>query len=278
MPLFPPRQPKKISPRVGWRIENFRNAIWAYGQPVLWEMAGRCPCRQFATNDVVGIDENLGHSQANCVACNGSGTLYHSAQETTALCGQMSRDAKLVQAYGDAVMGGATFTMFPENRPHHLDRLTLTKTVTRYDEVRMRHGTTEQPRYPIVKRTIELADYADPTEGRVAVNGVLYIRTADSSGKVGAELVEDTDYTVNDDGTVTWLETGNPPAAGGGLYSISYWAHPVYVVKDMGFSARDTFVAFKSVSPQFKEMVTAVTMAWLEIMGRPGWHVDGSPG
>jgi hypothetical protein len=272
MPLFPPVVPKKLSQgRIDWRIADFRQAIFVRGQPVTWQMAAKCPCRQFARHDETRLDEDLGHSRVDCTECKGSGTLYHSSQEITALPFALSRDPEAFAKWGESVHGGAAFTTLPENRPSFKDRLTLTRTVMPYHEVRHRRATTEQPRYPIVTRDMQIASATDNTEPQDLAIGVTYVRKADSSGKVdGPELVVGTDFTVGTDGKITWLSTGSPPSLGG-LYSISYYANPVYVVHDMGYSARDTFVAFKQETTAFKENVTAVTTAWLEILGVPGW-------
>lgn len=273
MPLFPPVQLKKPNQaRVDWRIKDFRKAIWNYGQQVTWELAARCPCRQFVINDETRLDEDLGHSRVDCPECNGSGTIYHSSQTTTALAMTLSRDPNAFQIYGQSVQGGCKFTTLPENRPHFLDRLTLTQTVMPYHDVRIRRHTTETPRYPIVVRSVEIASAIDPTEPTTLDLGVIYVRKVDGSGRVdGAELVEGTDFTVNAvTGELTWLSSGSPPGIGSG-YTISYYSHPVYIVHEMGFAARDTYVKAKQETPQFKENVTAVTHAWLEILGPPGW-------
>lgn len=277
MPLFPHVEEKKPNRgRVDWRIASFRRALLTYGQPVTWELAAKCPCRQFIVHDGTRLDEDLGHDRVDCPECLGSGTLYHSSQPTVMIPFALSRDPEAFATWGEAVHGGCRFTCLPENRPCFKDRITLSNTVMVYHEVRNRGATTEQPRYPIVVRTIQIASTLDPTEPEDLSIGVTYVRKADASGRVdGPELVEDTDFTVDTAGTVTWLSTGNPPALGG-LYTISYYAHPVYVVHDMGYSARDTFVAFKQETAQFKENVTAVTTAWLEILGVPGWPSDGA--
>lgn len=279
MPLLPPIAPKKLNQaRVDWRLAEFRKAVWVYGQTVKWELAARCPCRQYIRNDETRLDENLGHARADCPECRGTGTLYHSPQQTVALVEDMARNPEAYKVWGQSVFGGARFTMLPENRPHFLDRITLLHSVMPYHEVRVRRTTTEQPRYPIVVRNIAIATDGDNTESRELQVGVIYIRKVDGSGRVdGVELVEGTDFTVDGTaGTVTWIDGAgsNAPAQGTG-YTISYYAHPVYVVHGMGYAARDTFVKFKQASPTFRENVTAVTDAWLEILGVPGWPSDG---
>ncbi len=277
MPQYPAKQPKKLNQaRVDWRIKDFRQAVFVRGQPVTWELAARCPCRQRIRLDETRLDEDLGHGRSDCTECFGSGTLYHSSQTITAMPASLSRMPEAYKIWGKSVFGGAAFTCLPEQRPSFLDRLTLTRSVMAYHEVRIRDQTTEQPRYPIVIRNIEIADAVDPTEGQILALGVTYVRKVDGAGKIdGPELVEDTDFTVDGTtGTLTWLSSGNPPGIGSG-YSISYWANPVYVVHEMGYAARDTFVKFKQETPQFKENVTAVTLAWLEILGVPGWPSAG---
>jgi len=61
---------------------------------------------------------------------------------------------------------------------------------------------------------------------------------------------------------------GNCPPVGG-RYSVTYWAHPVYVVQDVPHLHRDTRVALKNPNgPQWARMVFQVH-AWLETMGPP---------
>jgi hypothetical protein len=276
MPLFPPVRPKKLNQaRIDWRLAEFRRAVWVRGQQVTWEIAARCPCHQTVLNDDTRLDENLGHSRAACPECKGSGTIYHSAQQTQMMVAALSRSPKAFEIWGQSVHGGCAITALPENRPNFLDRITMTQTVMPYHEVRTRRAETEQPRYPIVTRAMQTADPLDDTEPVDSTIGVLYARRADGTGRVnGAEMVEGTDYAVNADGTVTWLAGPNAPLLGD-PYTISYYAHPRYVVHEMGYSARDTFVAFKQETEVFRENVTAVTTAWLEILGVPGWPADG---
>lgn len=66
---------------------------------------------------------------------------------------------------------------------------------------------------------------------------------------------------------------GNVPPVGG-RYSVTYWAHPVYVAQDVPHSHRDTRVSAKSpTGPKWDRMVYQVH-AWLETMGPPHGYVQ----
>lgn len=270
MPQFPAVTFRKPNAgRIDWDVAGFRRALLQKGQPARWEMAAMCPCRQRVVTEQSDIDADLGYGRADCPECSGTGTLYHSEQTITVLAAAMDRNAKHYAPFGVDINGGCAFTTLPEQRPAFLDRLTLTQSTMVYSEVRVRTRDLERTRYPIVERTVEVGSDADPTVPEARSFGVLYVRAADREGRVaGSELVEGTDFEM-ENGAIRWLSNNAPQV--GSTYTISYNSNPVYVVRNLNFAARNTFVKAKRVSPEFVENVVSATMAWLEVLGRPGW-------
>jgi hypothetical protein len=180
--------------------------------------------------------------------------------------------------YGETAHGMAGITLLPEHNAGFLDRFTLTENTMRYEETRIRRGSIERTRFPVVIRNVTVGYGPDDTQERVLQVGGVYSRKADSAGNILPEVLEEgTDYTVTESGEVDWSlgdASGRAPSVGT-RYSLSYFGHPTYIVQNFPFSIRDTWIKSKNVNEQFR-MLPQRTMCWLEYLGRPEWPQGAS--
>lgn len=273
MPTFRPLQLKKpLKAVVPWKPEEFRRQVFARGQEVQWEMNAQCPCTQFVVSDDADLNEPLGHPKPDCPECRGTGRLYHSKQNIVAMVEDLSRNPKTMRMFGEMAFGGASFSVLPENRPGYFDRLTLLRSVMPYSEVRVRQATTESMNYPIVSRSVIIGQEGDPTEPETVNVNVLYVRKTNSVGDLQpTPIVEGTDFNVVD-GNIVWVDGTNAPEPGT-FYTIQYYAHPAFVVKDFPYVVRDQYVKDNTPDAVFTQMESRV-FAWLEVLGNGSWAVS----
>lgn len=256
---LPSRAPSKIGLRSDYRPEEIRKFIFARGMRLTWEQAAECPCRRLSqtvsqtdfgfNGGLPGATFNTTAEPAhNCPRCDGEGYLFHSPQEVRALVSSASENPEAFRSYGEVAMGDLRITLLPEHLPSLYDRFTAIDSAILVREVRVRSDDqVENLRYPITTRTLDLQ--SGPT-----VVDVTFATKADANGlnQVSYDLVKDTDFEVSG-GAINWSigdDNGNAPSAGE-RYSISYYAHPRFVVTDHPYVYRDTFVAAKAPTPVF---------------------------
>ena len=271
MPLLQALTPSKDKPRVDIAHSDLRKEIFRHGIDVQWEMAAVCPCGRkmsdFATSPTLyETNEPL----PTCVKCNGKGYIYHSKQTIKAIVQDASRDPDRWKVFGEHASGSATFTVLPEHLPSFLDRFTMTNSTFLYRERRKRTvDPIESLRYKIVPRTLVLGDPSSPTVPVEKTLGVVFAIAADTDGKIiDTELVENVDFVVTSDGRIDWtlgMARGTAPAKNS-FYSVHYYTNPVYIVRTMPFTRRDTIVKDKAPSTRLQELPTKM-LAWLEFLG-----------
>ena len=84
----------------------------------------------------------------------------------------------------------------------------------------------------------------------------------------GSELVENTDFVVTSDGKIDWtlgVGLGTAPTAGE-RYSLSYFINPVYVIKSLPYTQRNTYSTDKSAT-EFRQELPVLADALLEGLG-----------
>lgn len=248
MALFPPLLPVKLSPRGDFRPDEFRLLVAQLGQDVTWEMAAVCPCGQtldavaenFSASAVLGKLGVSGEPKTICATCNGQGWYKHSAQPIRIIVQDMSVNPRRFGVTGEYAKGRARMTFLPENKPALGDRITLHQSVQRIHEFTTRRaGATQALRFPVVAQT------------QATANGPVVVRVLQAkkalANVAAADMVEGVAFTVDGLGRLVWID----PAAPGvdEAFSITYLAHPRYVVEDNPFSVRDTVVHHKTPAP-----------------------------
>lgn len=244
--ILTPLEPLKIKVP-DMEPEAFRAEIIGKGAQMTWEMAAECACEQRV--DYGSVEGRPGSSQQDCVACDGTGIIYHSAQPIRALLTSPDANPDRFALYGPMAQGMMRLSMLPENLPSYLDRFTLRDSVMTYRESRTRQATVEELRFPVVTRPVTHGTLGDPTTPTTTTFGTMYVRRADADGVIIAgELVEDVDFEIDNSGRVDWTlgdGLGTAPAVGS-RYSIHYVCNPRYIAQSFPFIFRDTWLREKS--------------------------------
>ena len=263
------RIPPKLNPRADFKPEQFRKVIISHGLNVRWEQAAECPCSQASNAHGFSLGSaSISSEQArvDCPACYGKGYLYHSAQTIRAV---VTGARKEEQRHGPAGAteygrGNIGLTLLPEHLPMYGDRFSILDSAIVYRETLIRgSGPTDTPRYPIATRSHDLAS------GNLEF-GVRYLIVADDTGEVNPAdtLTEGADFNVTEAGAINWI---NPPAEGR-RFSVTYYAHPVYIITNHPHAIRDTYINAKAPAPYHAEL-PIYAEAQLEFYGSP----EGSP-
>lgn len=234
---------------------------------MLWESASRCPCERILTNG--GIVQATGEFKTECPECGGLGVIYHSDLQITALFEDATVNPDRFAFYGETASGMASVTTLPEHTPGFLDRFTLIDNVMIYAETRLKRATVERLRWPITSREVVIGNSVDPTEPETIAVSVVYCRKAGADGSILDTVLEvGTDFVVTDDGEIDWTlgeALGTAPAQDA-RYSVQYYGHPTYIVRDFPFTIRDTYVKKKTADAAFVPLPRRA-MCWLEYLG-----------
>lgn len=253
MPLFPPRFPAKAGPRSDFLPDEFRDAIQQKGQDVTWQMTAVCPCGQ-KLDDVsttftafaapLGQKGVTGEARTVCPVCAGKGWYQHSAQPIRVLIQDMSVNPRRFGVTGEYARGRSRISFLPENKPAIGDRIELSYSVHRVHELTRRKtaAATQALRFPVKAQVLDTAT------GNQTVRVLQMMRAVNNVTAVVDALVEGVDYTVTAGGLIDWTlgdGTGRSPGVGQ-AFSVTYFAHPRYVVEDVPFAIRDTNIHHKT--------------------------------
>lgn len=285
MAQFNPLEVPKLIPRVDTSPRDFRRELQTHGTRVKWELAAECPCQRklqlsASEGDVLTtITQFTREKQRECPECKGSGWIRHSGQNIRALFTSMDRQPDRFAAYGGTYAKGvARVTTMPEHTPGFMDRLTMLDCTMSYTEITTRgEGTVDSVSYPVATRTMYVGTDADATVAETKQVGVFYCRKADGNGIVtGGELVAGEDLVVNEDGDIDWslgLSNGTAPSEGE-RYSLQYFIHPVYVVKNFPYAIRASYTSSSvgggtatGISGEQYVELPVLSEAWLEWLG-----------
>ena len=263
-------KPKKLKPRTDMDFTTLRKEIFQHGRSITWEKAAACPCqRQLSAGSPVK-EVNTREPRPDCETCDGKGYFYYTSQNIEVLALDAKYNPEYFQFYGARVEGLIRFTFLPEHMPGWLDKVTLLDTYAQYNDVLVKGpNNVEAMRYPIVTRSVKVGTAADVTESEVIQVKTLYVRKASAQGiTTDEELVEDQDFVVTSDGKIDWsigAAKGTAPAEGE-RYSVSFFMNPVYVVKSLPYTQRNTYHTEKSATEVFQEL-PVLADAWLEWLG-----------
>lgn len=277
MALLPPLNPKKLNPRGDFNPEDFRRILFQLGAQITWQQRAQCPCGRPMNDSAtdMGYASPLaanfmtGESPAGCAVCKGVGYILHSSQDIPCLVQDMRSYGRRFDNAGEYQQGTARVTFLPEHKLSPGDRLTVKNSVIVVREDRLRSSSAaEALRFPVVSQLLHLST-GDATKR------TLFVQKADVNGVTtsGSSLTEGTDFVIDSQGRVDWtlgVANGHAPTLNA-HYTVSYYANPRYVITDMGYGVRDTWVGLKHPvgSPQFASMPTMATakQEWLGTYG-----------
>jgi len=245
-PIDENKNKRKTLVRADFRPEEIRRLILQKGINVEWSQSAQCPCHQKSSQygldlrDVSDIDVTPGTNNQSCPVCKGSGLIYHSAQDIKAIVTE-NKGVTDIAEYGQYRKDTAKFSLQSEHLVSYGDRLKLKDSVIVFREVLTKTASnTVTTKLPIVQRTLDLV-------GGIKTIGVIYCHLADSNGLAinGAVRIQDTHFTVDNQGRIVWNGDANTPAVGT-KYTITYYVNPTYVVIDHPHVIRDTINLFKT--------------------------------
>lgn len=240
---FPKGDPGGKIAQINFDMPDFRRLIWSKGWRLTWEQTELCPCMESAESDA---------GSRSCLVCDGSGFTWHSPTEVRGIVTGASLNDDLFNRIGPLVSGRLNLTLQPEHLPSRLDRFTALDSTYVFREIAVRGaGVTSALKMPIVRREMELDD------GPVTV-GVTRCRAQTAGGAAATPLVEELDFDVIN-GLIDWTKgdvRGTAPAVGK-RFAATYYAHPVLVVDDVAYAARDTRDS-SSVPAFYQQMLVKV--------------------
>lgn len=251
-------------------VDTLRKEIFQHGRSIRVQKAAACPCQRQLTAGTPAKTVNTKEPRPDCSLCEGKGYFYYATQDIEALALDAQFNPERFALYGERATGMIRFTFLPEHMPGWLDRITLLDSVAQYNEVITKGSSAiESTRYPIQTRSVVVGTAADNTVAETIQVRTLYVRKANAQGVVtGSELVESTDFVVTSDGKIDWtlgVGLGTAPATGE-RYSVSYFMHPVYVVKSLPYTQRNNYSTKKSAT-EFVQEMPVLADAWLEWLG-----------
>lgn len=200
--------------------DEFRDQNYGQGHRLTWQKSMKCPCVANIHLDGAPTETTytteVKEARPDCEACRGRGILYFGEQEITAVLLDFTITPKWLEIFGSIADGGCLISPEPEHVLNRRDRLVDQDEVRIFDEVCVRTGAIETsntlrgtPTYPFVVENITVGGDPDPRIPESATRGVIYMRRADSEGRItGDPLVYGTDFTVTDDGYIEWIDAG----------------------------------------------------------------------
>lgn len=246
----------KLAPRNDIDEREFYDHIAKFGLSVKWESAQVCPCSSEHGLQIVGgsTSQIVEESDPSCVACGGTGYLYHSAQTITAQVLGHEAVADLFTLYGVNARGMVRVSTQQQHFVQVRDRLTILDGRRRFTEVQTKAGSVETLTFPVLTYATQTGTVGDATTAQTQSLSMLHVTAADSSGDIildGAvprvyEL--GTDFTIDGNGAVDWTGGANVPPDGSRV-SYTYLTRPVFLVHNLLFASRQTYVQRKSPTP-----------------------------
>lgn len=195
--------------RADFRADEFTRAIRQHGSFVWWRKALLCPCETAETDQAL----------LDCEDCNGSGYVYVQPHSIQVWMAQFDKKTNIFEKFGLFQSGSAIATMEAKYRPGYRDSYEMRDDVMPMNEL-LKKGNRRG-------RRRKLPDGVDSARFRIVrVASMLYKCT-------GGELVtldEGLHFTVTDEGWIRWTPTGARTVPDGGLVSIHYDYHPIFLV------------------------------------------------
>lgn len=276
MALGPPLEPAVLAPRGDFDPLLFRQQLALRGMAMLWQEAFDCPCARPVssvttnmTSFSLGEYVVTGNARTACPLCKGAGYFLGPGTEIKGVMQDARNNNQRTAPQGEYSSGTVRVTLYPETKPSLGDRLTVRNSVMVIREARRRSSdVTEALRFPIASQTLKL-------EAGPQTVQTLRVQKANEHNitSAGDELRPGVDFDVTVAGLIDWtkgIANGHAPAENE-MYTVSYYAHPRYVIFDFGHGVRDTWdgMGHPEHSPEFAPMPLLV-YAKMEYLGAMG--------
>lgn len=198
------------SKRVDFTAGTFDSLITKHGLDLELHHAIRCPC----------LDPGTGQVDPNCPYCI-SGWQYYGTEEIIGVIQNISAEKQFAET-GGFLLGSVMLTVPAATNLAYHDRIINRQSLVTHSEIVTRDddGLVDKARFPVVN-TIRVL------------------------GKAGVVYISGTDFTIDDDGNIEWVETGENPDSGD-YYSIAYQMNPVWLCMQAPHLFRDTKIKFQN--------------------------------
>lgn len=198
--------------RSDFNPQDFEDIIQQKGYRLLWEENVNCPC----------IDPVTGHAVEECSQCDARGHLYFNSATFKGIITRQNKEMQIGDAIGVLDPGDAFLTVSSTNKLSEWDRITNLDSLAVYHETLIHNENgVDKLRYPPIGPVI--IAITQPTRKSNIVH-----------------LKQNSDYTIDANGTIAWT-SANKPSANQGI-SFRYNYHPVWLVINTPNYIRDTFV------------------------------------
>lgn len=186
--------------------ERFDDQLVLHGTPALWRRARTCPC----------LDPTTGAARIVCPFCRDlPGILWDTGESLTVLAATRRRRDDHDQL-GLDLRGFTQFTFPSTITPGHLDQLVLNVGVMVVNDEQHIRGDTDKLGRSTERFRIYPAVSVEYCEAIVTVEAQQTL----------VQYAVGTDFSVAEDGTITWLTDGPPAEA---TYTLRYTARPTFV-------------------------------------------------
>jgi hypothetical protein len=201
--------------RVDFDTQAFEDLITQKGYRINWEVGSLCPC----------IDPVTNHALPDCPLCDGRGRYYGSAQQIKGIITRQNKEINIGDAMGVLPPGEAYLTT------SHTNQMSLWDRITNLDSV-------------VVNSELFFHDETGGDWLRYQpIGSVLSAFTTDSRlGPIRA-LIQNKDFKINPDNSISWLSDNSRPKVKQGV-SFRYNHNPVWIVINNINYVRDTMVLF----------------------------------
>lgn len=204
--------------RADFREEEFTRVIRQHGKHVVWRKALLCPCFNLDTEQAL----------LDCEDCNASGYLYVQPLTIQAHMVQFDAKIRLFEKFGLWQEGSVSVTVEAKHRPGYRDSLEMRDSVIPFSELLFK-GNIRGPRSV-------LPNGVDSARFRIVNVSALLHKKLDGTLLF---LQEGVHFEITYEGWLKWLGAGDRAVKTGGVLSIQYEYHPIFIVLSWFHIQRD---------------------------------------
>lgn len=204
--------------RADFREEEFTRVIRQHGKYVVWRKALLCPC----------FNPETEQATVNCQLCNQDGYIYVQPTRIQALMFMFDKKTSIYEKFGLYQEGSVNVTVEAKYRLGFRDSLEMEDSIIPMNELLFKNN--RRGRRSILPAGVDSA--------RFRIRDVAAMLYQDKAGNVIA-LEESIHFTITDEGWIRWTPAGNRCIPEGGVFTIHYDFHPIFLVHSWMHVTRD---------------------------------------
>ena len=203
--------------RADFREEEFVRVIRQHGKYVVWRKALLCPC----------FNPETEQAALDCPDCNADGYIYVQPKRVQALMFQFDKKTTIYEKFGLYQEGSVNVTVEAKYRLGYRDSLELEDQIIPMNELLIKNNRRG--------RRNGLPTGVDSARFRIVDVAALLYRKNDSI----VSLEQGIHYSITKEGWIKWTSAGNRVIPDGGVFTIHYDFHPIYMVISWMHVTRD---------------------------------------